>query len=206
MVEHELQKALNKYEDTFIDKPEFTIRFVKEHDELLVAAGDLNQADLSKLLAILSRYIKALVDKQKFKIAFDDATFILPDIERNFTTLRLDKNSSSWYKALKFQLGRAAYELKHYKLALKQFNYLLKDTPDDLTLNKWKFYAQAHCNKLYYNIAFGTAVVLIVGCLTLRNYLPSWLRLIFVTLGIGLLVYTWILRYNHQQAKKRYRI
>jgi tetratricopeptide (TPR) repeat protein len=206
MVAHELQKVLNKYEDTFIDKPEFTIRFVKDHDELLVVAGDLSQDDLSKLMSVLSRYITALIDKQKFKTAFDDASFILPDIEKNFTALRLDKNSSSWYKALKFQMGRAAYELKHYKLALKHFNYLLKDSPDDLTLNRWRFYAQAHCSKLYYNVALGAAVVLVIGDLTLRHYLPSWLRMSVNTLIIGLAMYTWILWYNHQRAKKRYMV
>ncbi|WP_342645837.1 hypothetical protein [Mucilaginibacter sp. CSA2-8R] len=173
MVGHELQKVFNKYEDTFIDKPEFTIGFIKEHDELLVAAGELSKDDLSKLMAILSRYITALVDKQKFKTAYDDALFILPDIDKNFTALQLDNNSSSWYKAMKFQLGRAAYELKHYQLALRQFNYLLKDSPDDQVLNRWRFYAQAHRNKLYYNIALGMAIILVIGDITLRHYLPA---------------------------------
>ncbi|MFD1258467.1 hypothetical protein ACFQ3S_16800 [Mucilaginibacter terrae] len=203
MNNYQLHEIFYAYEEAYTSDPYYVINFMKKNAEILHQENDFDEiADLKKYLAIVSQYIKALVDTGRYNKAIDEALYFLPVIEKNMIYLHINPAEETWYLSVCFQKGYAHYQLSDYFIALKQFKILLEFTPDSDQIKMWIDHSRYGTYKRYLNFIIIIASVLIFCPILFRNVLSPIIKIIMIISGLVLLaLHTW-LGYSNKSNKR----
>ncbi len=198
MTTQNLHEIFEKYEADFVDGPAFAITFFDQNPALLSHLGYINnKPDFERTLAVIWRYIAALVSKRLYTKALAEADKMLPFITQNAVLLHTDQMAISWYRYVVFKKAEALYQLKRYREAMHEFNSLKKYEPDNADIKKWYFYSWYGRYAPLSQAALYVGAFLIFTNLSLNLFpkgtIPPVPRLIASIVGLSLVAFNiWI--------------
>ncbi|UEG53942.1 hypothetical protein LLH06_03005 [Mucilaginibacter daejeonensis] len=156
-----------------------------------------NKPDFERALAVIWRYIAALVSKRQYTKALAEADKMLPFITQNAVLLHTDPMTISWYRYVVFKKAEALYQLKRYREAMHEFNSLKKYEPDNADIKRWAFYSWYGRYAPLSQAALYVGAFLILTNLSLNLFpkgtIPPVPRLIAYIVGLSLVAFNlWV--------------
>ena len=149
------------------------------------------------------KYLQTLSQIGHLNDVLDLVLIVIPVLDPELDRFNIDKSKDIWYKGIIRLDAEAAYGLKDYETALKEYKLLLKLDPENDVLKKWVDYCRigllGRFNTRLGIISFACIVI----SMLLINYKPRSIGLVFLYSGlVGLAVVLTIEGYN-QRSRRR---
>jgi len=200
---YQLHELLDDYGESFSKNPQYTLDFIKNKRQELESLKMFDDPDdFKKYIAIIGRYIEALVKSGKYNLAIDEANAMMPLIEESRAKLAIKASEITWYLTIRFQKALAHFQLKDYMVALKEFKELKTVDPHSDEIKKWVVYARYGKFKQYEIFIIVAASILIFGGLFFRRYFPPAVNIIASITGLALITICWIMNYKIKKNRR----
>ena len=203
MLKYQLDELFDNYGESFSEDPQYTFDFIKNKRQELNSLNTFDDPDdFKKYIAIIGRYMEALVKSGKYNLAIDEANAMLPLIEESRAILAIKASEISWYLTIRFQKASAHFYLKDYAVALMEFKELKTIDPQSDEIKKWVDYSRYGKFKQYETFIIVAASLLIFGGLFFKRYFPPVVNFIASITGLTLITVCWIMNYKINKNKR----
>ncbi len=204
MLNYQLHELLDEYGESFTEDPKYTIDFIKAKRQELDSLNTFDDPDdFKKYIAIIGRYMEALVKSGKYNLAIDEANAMMPLIEESRALLAIKASKITWYLTIRFQKALAHFQLKDYAVALKEFKALQAIDLQSDEIKKWVDYSWYGKYQFYNNLVFILGAILIFGDSLLKNHLSKNTNLLVNFTGLGLWIIYFIVFFKIRRNRRK---
>jgi tetratricopeptide (TPR) repeat protein len=202
-----LDQIYTSFRAGFKDTPEFAIDFYKRNASVLDGLEHFaSPSELKYFTEINWHYINALLQRDHYNQAIDEANITLPIIDFEAGRLNAPTVKDDWYCGILYLKGMAQYKLRNYKEAAPIFKTLLKEDPENDLYNKWYQNSLYGMRLRWVNAIWSVSAIILLFVLFFEEFIPSkGARLAITIVGfsgvVGNLVYEYYSRRSYRRNR-----
>ena len=202
-----LDQIYTSFRAGFKDTPDFAIDFYRNNASVLEGMKHFaSPSELKYFTEINWHYINALLQRDHYNDAIDEANITLSVIDFEADRLHAPMVNDDWYCGILYLKGMSHYKLRNYKEAEPIFKWLVTEDPGNDLYYKW------HQNSLYgirlrwVNAIWSVSAIILLFVLFFEEFIPSKAARLGITIigfsgVVGNLVYEYYSRRSYRRSR-----